>query len=223
MKRLLITTALLLHTLHALDKTEEAFTEVYSQNTWGENTSGEGTSGGGSTLKNTQAYRAYLADFLKQHNIRSVVDVGCGDWEFSQEIDWKGITYTGYDVVKPLVEQNQKKFGTKSIKFVHGNCVHLDLPQADLLICKDVLQHLPLNEIFSFLKQLSKYKYCLLVNDIHNVGFADGIASKNMEISAGQYRPIDLTKPPFNLKGEAALSYQTDLEVKQVLLITRTR
>ena len=33
--------------------------------------------------------------FLKDNAIRSVVDAGCGDWEFSQAIDWTGIDYKG--------------------------------------------------------------------------------------------------------------------------------
>lgn len=82
------------------------------------------------------------------------MDVGCGDWQFSQAIDWGTIKYIGYDIVKQVVKANRKKFGTRLISFIHGNGVQCDLPMADLLICKDVLQHLP-NEISKILSNNS--------------------------------------------------------------------
>src|SRR5689334_20558292 len=79
--------------------TRDVFTGIYGRGTWGTNDAGVGTSGAGSTLQATAVYRAFLQQFLKDHAIRSVVDAGCGDWEFSQAIDWTGIDYRGFDIV----------------------------------------------------------------------------------------------------------------------------
>lgn len=46
----------------------------------------EGSSGGGSRLETTVAYRAFLQNFLTKNDIRSVVDVRCGDWEIGRAI-----------------------------------------------------------------------------------------------------------------------------------------
>lgn len=194
---------------------EEAFNWVYRTGEWGKDEKGEGTSGSGSTFENAKPYMSFLTEFLKKHEITSVVDLGCGDWQFSQHINWQGIHYTGFDVVKSVVEKNKAKFSTASIQFAQADGMQTDLPKADLLICKDVLQHLPLKEIQNFLPQLKKYKYCLITNDVDNSTLTSG----NLDIPVGAYRSLDLTKPPFNLKGTKVLTYLSGSEMKQVLLI----
>ena len=62
------------------------FNQIYAEGTWGKDVTGKGTSGSGSTLEITREYRAYVEDFIKKHNIESVVDAGCGDWSFSKAI-----------------------------------------------------------------------------------------------------------------------------------------
>src|SRR4051794_34614165 len=69
-------------------ETRTAFENIYRDANWGTNASGIGNSGTGSTVASTELYRRYLEMFMKEHDIKSVVDAGCGDWEFSQKIDW---------------------------------------------------------------------------------------------------------------------------------------
>ena len=40
-----------------------------------------------------------LADFMHNNAVTSVVDVGCGDWQFSGVMDESGIRYQRFDVV----------------------------------------------------------------------------------------------------------------------------
>jgi hypothetical protein len=171
--------------------------------------------GEGSTAQNTREYRAFLKKFLKDHNIHSVVDLGCGNWEFSKLINWNGIDYTGSDIVAALISNNKKLFSKPSINFVHSNLLDADLPKADLLICKDVLQHLPTSDVLAISPLLKKYKYCLITNDI-----SPNEHLINSNVHAGGYRPLDLTQPPFNLKGEKILTFQSGFVKKQVLLIS---
>src|SRR5258706_16476890 len=70
---------------------QQIFTDIYRRAIWGKNDQGTGNSGPGSTLNATLTYRKFLQQFLKDHDIRSVVDAGCGDWEFSQALNWNGI------------------------------------------------------------------------------------------------------------------------------------
>jgi SAM-dependent methyltransferase len=193
---------------------EETFTLIYENKVWNVNEENEGFSGPGSTLANTKEYRKFLQKFLKEHNIRSVTDVGCGDWTFSKAIDWTGIQYTGYDVVKSIIDKDISRYGKNNIHFVHCNAINMDLPPTDLLICKDVLQHLPNEEISLFLKQLPKFKYALITN---GVDFSTN-SRTNIQIVRGCYRPLDLTKPPFSIKGEKILAYQSGNFLMQVLL-----
>lgn len=197
------------------DPHQQVFSHIYSNKVWGTNAEGEGFSGGGSLVENTQPYMKLLDHFLKKRKIQSVVDVGCGDWEFSRYINWKTINYLGYDVVPFVIEKDQKKFGTSNIKFVHANFLKENLPAADLLICKHVLQHLTNADILAFLPQLSKFKYCLITNEV----YPKTLSSDNVDIEIGQGHKIDLSKPPFSVKGEVLLNYKVGPTVHQVFLI----
>ena len=135
--------------------------------------------------------------------------------EFSRYVNWQGARYIGYDVVAHVIEKNNKRFANQNISFVHGNCVTEDLPSADLLICKHVLQHLPNDDIVLFLKQLTKFKYCLLTNQVEPGTFS----GDNADIAIGGGRKLDLTKPPFNLKGTRVLHYPVEEGIHQVFLI----
>ena len=83
-----------------------AFSHIYEHAIWGKNKEGVASSGGGSTLERTQEYRKLLQIFLHEKNIKTVVDAGCGDWEFSAHIDWTGIEYKGYDAVQSVIQKN---------------------------------------------------------------------------------------------------------------------
>lgn len=214
LKLLCINFALVNGALVAEQTNEEVFTSVYTNAVWDRNEEGLGTSGPGSTLKTAQPYMEFLQKFLASNNIQSVADIGCGDWTFSKHVHWGDIQYTGYDVVKDVIEKNKIKFAKPTITFIHGDAVHLNLPSADLLLCKDVLQHLPLEDIQLFLTQLPKFKHCLITNDVDYT-----LSSTNQQVQRGGYRTLDLTKPPFNLRGTKVLTYPAGNFIKQVLYI----
>ena len=193
--------------------TQQAFTAIYRNGTWGRNAQGFGTSGPGSTVQGTLVYRPYLQHFLKANAIRSVVDAGCGDWGFSQAIDWTGIDYKGFDIVESVIAQDKQKFERPNIQFFHGNFIEMDLPRADLLLCKHVLQHLPTVMVMKFLPQLSKYKHALLTNGVN----AKTLSAPNYDIAPGDYRYLDLTAYPFNRDAIKVLTYWDGGHMTQVL------
>jgi len=190
-----------------------AFERAYSQGQWGRNWRGQGTSGAGSTLESTRVYRAFVQDFLATHAIRSVVDAGCGDWEFSRAIDWTGVDYLGLDIVKSVVDANQRRYGARNIRFAFADIVRDELPPADLLLVKDVLQHLSHADIARFLKQLPRYRHVLIVNDVHPAT----LTAEPADIATGGYRPIDLTRPPHALQGAKLLMWHHGTNAKLVL------
>ncbi|MCC6645523.1 MAG: class I SAM-dependent methyltransferase [Polyangiaceae bacterium] len=204
-------------TSHPPPSTSKAFEDVYRQATWGTNSRGVGNSGSGSTVAATAVYRAYLQGFLKQHGVRSVVDAGCGDWEFSSTIDWSGIDYKGYDIVAEVIEKNREKYKLPNVSFFVGNVAEIELPPADLIISKHVLQHLSNRDVSAILRQLPKYEHALLVN---GVGDAT-LSSTNPDIVAGEYRPLDPTRPPFDVVGRKELTYWDDMHMHQVVHVRR--
>jgi len=170
------------------------FNRIYAEGTWGRDVAGKGTSGTGSTLEITREYRAYLEDFIKTHHIKSVVDAGCGDWTFSSAIDWNGASYLGVDIASDVIATVRAKHEKANITFQVGDITD-DLPAADLLISKDVLQHLSNELVHNFIEnnlRKRKYKWVILTNDRGNT---------NSDVESGGYRAIDLSAPPFDVKG----------------------
>jgi SAM-dependent methyltransferase len=174
-------------------KLGQTFNEIYEKGSWSVGPDGKGTSGSGSTLGVTGEYRAFLAEFIKSHDIKSVVDAGCGDWEFSSSIDWNHARYLGVDISTTVIEAVKRKYENETTKFKVGDVTD-SLPPADLLVCKDVLQHLPNALIKKFIRnnlRKGKYKWAIITNDR---------GPENPDIHAGDYRYINLSAPPFSVK-----------------------
>jgi methyltransferase family protein len=185
------------------------FNRIYAEGTWGKDSAGKGTSGSGSTLEITREYRAYIEAFIKKHAVKSVIDAGSGDWSFSAAIDWGDASYLGIDIASDVVETVRRNHETNKIKFQVGDITE-DLPGADLLISKDVLQHLSNQLVHKFIKnnlRKSKYKWVILTH---------GRSSENHDISDGGYRGIDLSAPPFNVKGLIDLPIKFGLETEKI-------
>lgn len=116
----------------------------------------------------TVEYRKLLQNFLKEKNIKSVLDFGCGDWMFSYLMDWDGINYLGIDCVKSVIDKNLDRFESKNIFFECRSNIDFISEHSiiDLLIIKDVLQHWDSETITKFLdKQVKHYKYILITNN----------------------------------------------------------
>ncbi|HTR52984.1 MAG TPA: class I SAM-dependent methyltransferase [Kofleriaceae bacterium] len=186
--------------------TREAFEQIYQEKRWGTSGTGDGTSGAGSTLGATMWWRLYLQRFMAIYDVHSVVDAGCGDWEFSRAIDWSGIDYKGFDIVDAVIAEDRRRFEAPNIHFFTANIVDTDLPPADLLIVKHVLQHLPNADVAKFISQLSKYKHVLIVDGVDR----QTLSALNTDTVPGGYRQLDLTAPPFNLHGTKVLTYLGD-------------
>jgi SAM-dependent methyltransferase len=196
--------------LGAESDAEQAFTKIYESWPWDDT----GFSMSGSQIEITGEYVEFLQDFIRKNNIHSVVDIGCGDWAFSRYIDWNGIQYTGVDIVKFVIERNQKLFAGPSITFIYGDARSMELPEADLLVCKDVFQHLSNADIMLILKQQQKFKHCLFTNFVNPTT----LTINNCDISAGEFHYVDLATPPFTQKGRQVLIF-TAIAPKQIFYI----
>jgi SAM-dependent methyltransferase len=175
----------------------EAFSSVYARDDW------QGGSGRGSTPENTAEYRALIERFLQTHDIKRVVDIGCGDWQFSHLINWGNIDYLGIDTVPAVIEANRQRYGAP-YRFECLDVTRDTLPPADLVILKDVLQHWPTDTIQAFLPRLEEYRFVIVTNCTFES------PSLNSDIAMTGFRPLDLRKAPFFLEAEELLRYHTD-------------
>jgi SAM-dependent methyltransferase len=164
----------------------EVFARIYRDNLWDQG------SGPGSGEEYTRPYRAALHRFLQANAIKSVADVGCGDWQSTQFIDWHGATYIGYDVVPSVVEANREKFARPNVAFEPMPDDYRQIAEVDLILCKDVLQHLSLAHAEELLSALQhRARYVLITNCVVPE------ERLNLEIGDGDWRPLDISRDPF--------------------------
>lgn len=190
----------------------EIFDDIYRNELWGK---GQG-SGGGSSASVTFEYRRFLQNFLNEKSIKSVVDFGSGDWQFSRLVDWTGINYLGVDCVKTVVDLCNEKYSeidpstNTHVTFEWWDKVPDQ--EADLLIVKDVLIHWTNIEILQFFETFkkSKYKYCLITNHTKD----DFL---NRDIKTGEFHNIDINKAPFNVGAQIVLQWPNDPKTTYLL------
>jgi hypothetical protein len=119
----------------------ETFKIVHDKNLW---LNDESVSGGGSTVAFTESIRASLADWLARQNIRSMVDLPCGDFNWMRLVEFPaGMTYTGIDIVPALIEANKAKYETPGRTFELGDIIAGPVPPAEVYFCRDVFIHFP--------------------------------------------------------------------------------
>lgn len=165
-------------------------------------------SGPGSTPEFSAPYREFLEDFIASNAIDTIVDLGCGDAEIMSRVNMSCASYVGLDVVKERIEKNQARF--PQLSFVHTDLRHASLC-ADLVLCKDVLQHWSNDEIQQWLENElahGEFRYALITN----CNYSDAV---NKDIRTGGWRPLDLLAPPFNVKGQVVFQWNQ----KDVVLI----
>jgi 2-polyprenyl-3-methyl-5-hydroxy-6-metoxy-1,4-benzoquinol methylase len=191
----------------------DTFSKIYENNIW------DYGSGPGSLPTATVEYREMLQTFINKHNIKSVLDYGCGDWQFSKLLGWDKLVtdYVGVDVVPSLIEQHQSNYKLDNVDF-QLITDEWTWPTVDLIVCKDVLQHLPNAHISNILENMKRHaKFIIITNDITNV---KGIKVPNEDCAIGKWRPLDLSNDPWNIKGTPILTWSIKNKVKQSLLIT---
>jgi SAM-dependent methyltransferase len=199
--------------MNELNKIKETFFKIYSKNAWGNG------SGDGSHPNAVVDYCQVLTDTIKTYNIKSVLDYGCGDWQFSKLIDWENLvdSYTGVDVIDTLIQHHTQHYVTNKIKF-QTVTENFEFPKVDLIICKDVLQHLPNNIVSKLLNSFeSSSTYMLITNDA-NIDASISLQDCNM----GGWHPLNLTNNPWNKCGTISLKWYPMPEystIKETILI----
>jgi len=106
--------------------------------------------GAGSTLEATRLQRDALADWVRRYDVQMVVDVGAGDLNWIKQVCWPHpISYRAFDLVP------------RSDEVEHFDIIHDVPPDADMLLCLWVLNHLSDNHariaLANLLASESKY------------------------------------------------------------------
>lgn len=165
------------------------FEDIYEINMWHTD---ESVSGGGSTMDATKTVRQELPFIIEKYEIKSMLDIPCGDYNWMKEVEMK-CDYIGGDIVEQIIEDNRKLYSSEKVSFEVLNMTKDTLPKVDMIFCKDCLQHLSYENVAlalnNFKKSGSKY---LLVSSFPRTW-------RNHDIYDGDYRPLNICKKPFNL------------------------
>lgn len=177
------------HRVHGRAHRRHIFERIYDQNLWGDP---ESASGGGSGTTATGAIRRELPVLFERHGITSILDAPCGDFHWMKHVAGSLARYTGVDIVRELVERNQRLYGTNRIRFACADIVVDPLPRADAVLCRDCFIHLPTRLIRQALANFrdSGIRYLILTNDRDVESYHD--------IPIGSFRRVNFERPPFS-------------------------
>jgi hypothetical protein len=95
---------------------KEVFSEIYDKASWNL-THQDSASGEGSDATQAAHLRAALLQLLRELEVRTMLDIPCGDFHWMQRIDLSGTRYIGADIVTALVNQNQQRYTSETQTF----------------------------------------------------------------------------------------------------------
>lgn len=198
---------------------EDIFTTIYKNNVWGNCVvksccQYSGSSGKSSSLKYTNDYIKFMKRFIMNNECKSVIDLGCGDWQHSHKL-YEGlhVQYTGYDIYHDMIEYLKKTYPLYTFK-------KLDIIQnkdkicgGDVCIIKDVFEYICNHDIDTLMKyiigkKLFKYIFIITSNDQEN-DYQDIKTNGCYRKLSGKYYPLKAYNPVIIMKYKS----------KEVLLI----
>jgi SAM-dependent methyltransferase len=117
-------------------------------------------SGVGSRGQVASYKRGLLERIVAEHKHSTILDIGCGDMFVSEVLPEQG--YTGVDVSSVVIELNSAKYSQR--KFIRGDFASMELGKYHLLLCLDLLIHIP-----------DKDRYCKFVSKCIDATISFGI------------------------------------------------
>lgn len=180
---------------------EERFSKIYEDGVWFGNK--ESASGSGSTLEITKNVRDWLPGMLDQLETTTLVDVGCGDFNWMKEIKLN-CNYIGTDIVKSVIDNNNKLYKNDKTNFLYGNAINESIPDGDVIICRDVLFHLSFEDGLKLINNIKKSSAKYLITTSHKE------MDKNEDIYSGNFRKISLELPPYSFIKPIELLFETE-------------
>lgn len=153
----------------------------------------ESLSGDGSELSVTIDLRKGLKRIIEQFEIKTILDIPCGDFNWMKAVALEKVQYIGGDIVTSLIDNNSENYASQNIKFKELDLTIDELPNVDLIFCRDCLVHLSYKQICKAIKNIkrSNSTYLLATSFVN--------ATKNKDILTGEWRKLNLEIAPFNL------------------------
>lgn len=185
----------------------ETFQRIYASKAWG----GADDFNSGSGSHDSAVVAPYVA--LLTQRIQSacgekkpvIVDIGCGDFAVGQQLTSLASQYIACDIVPELIERNRARFaGLENVVFRTLDAVTDALPQGDIILIRQVLQHLSNADIALVAAKIAAFDTAYVTEHFphpenwreENIDMPHGADIRLLRGSA-----VCLDKPPFNLSG----------------------
>jgi hypothetical protein len=203
----------------------EIFSEIYDNGLWAHGkeanylpAGAKYYSGSGSYNQSSAEYIHLVTDYIRTHNITSITDIGCGDFNIGRRICEQNpfIYYSGVDVVPSLIQYNNDNFGSEKIQFFCLDTLHQKIPPADLLLIRQVLQHLSNTDILTLTTNCFPGFPHILITEHQpkpqylireNIEKASG---PNTRVGSLTGSGVYLDKSPFHYRWQRLLSIEDD-------------
>jgi len=166
---------------------ESIFLSIYRYRAWGD---GQSISGTGSNLEQTQHISAALPRLFRRYNIRTILDIPCGDFNWMKHVDLSGVDYVGADIVRPVITSDQALHTKSNVKFIVADITSTPLPAVDLILCRDCLVHFSNKHISRAIENITSSRAGLLLTTTFP-------SQVNVDIATGNWRPLNLQDAPF--------------------------
>jgi SAM-dependent methyltransferase len=202
-----------------LGRREEPFATAYIHGDWGRVGGQPYFSGTGSLPENVGPYLRFVNNYIRANAIESVVDLGCGDFRASAALDLHGVRYLGVDIVSTLIDHNARHFESEQVRFARLDVGQDPLPEADLCLIKQVLQHWSSADVLALLPRLEVYDHVLILDGWLATSATPG---RNLDTpTGGRSRPggLYLEAPPFDWPIDVLLSYRSADGVEEYRLV----
>jgi len=152
----------------------------------------ESIAGYGSSLGNVHALIRELPNIFVEFNIKSMMDVPCGDYFWMNRVPKDGVQYIGGDLVDEQVEMVRATYPHLDVRKI--NLITDTLPKVDLIFVRDCFIHLP----FEFIQR--SLKNCVDSGSTYLMASSCPEVRVNDELGGViGWRPLSLEQAPFNL------------------------
>jgi len=185
------------------------FESIYQEGIWGGRADGEHFYSGSGSREPAivEPYVTAVSRYLDGLGQRlAVVEIGCGDFFVgSQLIDFCD-RYIACDIVSPLIERNRQAFSDPRLSFEVIDAVKEPLPGGDVLIIRQVLQHLSNDDIAQIVGKFAAYRYVLVTEHLPSaVSFTPNLDKPTgFDTRLNCLSGVVLTAEPFNLQPQSS-------------------
>ena len=185
---------------------QQIFSRIYDEGHWGQSDDPRLRFYSGPGSHDPDALNAYvlaIQSFAAEIGAPvSALDLGCGDFNIGSRIRPSFSDYTACDIVPQLIEANRSLYADHGVDFRCIDFTREQIPRADVIFVRQVLQHLSNLDIAAFVRAISgRCKYLVvtehLPQDLDFVPNLNKPAGGDIRLGIGS--GVVLTAAPFNL------------------------